>query len=91
MTQLDLFTTAEQPRIPFADSRVEATNVVDFINRYYRGDRLQGIERDIPGYVATVIAYHERFCAEQGYTLISRHESVTGRAVAWPMIDVQNC
>lgn len=87
MTQLDLF--ADQPptqHVPFAHCRVEAGSVRAFILRYYRGDRLHGIERDIPGYVETVIAWHERYYAEQGYDVISRHESVTGQAIAWPVL-----
>lgn len=92
MTQLDLFAPLpvvddEPPavqRIPFADCRVPAASVRDFISRYYRGDRLHGIEREIPGYVETVVAYHERYYAAQGLTIIGRHESTTGQPVAWP-------
>ena len=94
MTQLDLFvpppaTEDDAPfvaRVPFADCRVPAASVPDFISRYYRGDRLQGYEIGCPGYVAAVIASHERDYATQGYTIISRHESTTGQPVAWPML-----
>ena len=99
MTQLDLFTKpAEQPqpmpidtddepfvpRVMFADCRVPAANVEDFIARFYRGDRLQGYEAHCPGYVAAVIASHKRNYEQYGYAIISRHESVTGQTVAWP-------
>ena len=97
MTQLDLFAAPpvaedEAPfvsRIPFADCRVPAAGVPDFISRYYRGDRLQGYEIGCPGYVAAVIASHERDYATQGYTIISRHESTTGCPVAWPMLNTE--
>ena len=75
-------------RIPFADCRVDAPNVRAFITQHYRTDRLQGIERDIPGYTETVIASHERDYAAHGYCLISRHESNTGQPVAWPTLQV---
>lgn len=97
MTQLDLFNAPPQPpteddapftqRIMFADCRVPADSVEDFINRYYRGDRLQGYERDCPGYVAAVMSSHQRDYERSGYCIISRHESATGQTVAWPPLD----
>lgn len=68
-------------RIMFADCRVPADNVEDFINRYYRGDRLQARG---DAYAAAVIASHKAHYAQYGYDIISRHESVTGQVVAWP-------
>ena len=90
MSQLNLFTPPQPPRngeqfgrIPFADHRVDAANVAEFVRRYQRHDRLGAHGEE---YVATVIAWHEAQHQRNGYTIISRHESNTGDVVAWPML-----
>jgi len=64
----------------FEDCRVEAKSVEDFLKKYYRHDRYHGRGDD---YASVVLASHKRDFTEQGYTIISRHESVTGEVVAY--------
>ena len=64
----------------FKHCRVAADNVADFLERYYLRDRYHGRGAD---YAACVLASHERDFERQGYTIISRHESVTGQVVAY--------
>lgn len=64
----------------FDNCRVEAESVSDFLEKYYKRDRYHGRGVD---YAAVVLAHHEKDFAELGYTIISRHESVTGNVVAY--------
>lgn len=63
----------------FENCRVDAANVEDFLEHYYLRDRYHGRGAD---YAAAVLASHERRFGQHGYTIISRHESVTGQVVA---------
>jgi len=67
-------------RWPFRDDRVEAESVADFLERYYRPDRYHGRGED---YAAAVLASHEKHFEKHGYDIISRHESMTGKVVAY--------
>lgn len=62
------------------DDRVEAASVADFLDRYYRPDRYRGRGEE---YAAGLLASHQQDFAKHGYDLISRHDSVTGQAVAY--------
>lgn len=64
----------------FEECRVKAESVEDFLERYYRYDRYRGRGED---YAAVVLASHKEDFAKQGYTIISRFESVTGNVVAY--------
>ena len=65
---------------PFADCRVEAASVEDFLERYYLRDRYHGRGAD---YAAAVLASHQSDFERDGFDIISRHESVTGSVVAF--------
>jgi len=64
----------------FENDRVDALSVADFLARYYRLDRYHGRGEE---YAAAVLASHEKHFEERGFDIISRHESVTGRVVAY--------
>lgn len=68
-------------RQPFAHARVEASSVEDFIQRYYKKDRL--FDDVYPGYTDTIIENRLVDVVKYGYCIISRHESVTGQVVAY--------
>ena len=52
----------------------------DFIRQYYREERALGRGVDV---LARLITRAEQETQEDGYTLISRHDSVTGRVVVY--------
>jgi len=60
--------------------RVEATDVADFLERYYRPERYHGRGEE---YAAELRQSYEKEYQEQGYCFISRHDSVTGRTVSF--------
>jgi len=64
----------------FADCRVRAASVADFLDRYYLPARYRGRGAD---YAAAVLASHQSDFEAHGYDIISRHESVTGEVVAF--------
>lgn len=64
----------------FRQHAVEATSVEDFLNRYYRGDRYTGRGKE---YAACLRANYERNFQCDGWTFISKHDSNTGRVVAY--------
>jgi len=66
-------------RIPFENNRVTAKSVDDFIDRYYRHDRLGGRGAE---YEAIVRQSHREYFEKYGYDIISRYESMTGEVVA---------
>jgi hypothetical protein len=55
----------------------DCATVKDFLDTYYRRDRYRGRGED---YAASLLASAQRRFEEHGYTLISRHDSVTGCA-----------
>lgn len=71
---------ANNPRELFRDFQVQASSVSDFLNRYYKAERykLRGDE-----YAAALLASHESDFLNDGYDIISHHDSVTGRVVAF--------
>jgi len=72
-------TTPDAPG-PFANCRVQATSVEDFLDRYYLPARYRGRGAE---YAASVLASHQRDFSQRGFDIISRHESVTGEVVAY--------
>ena len=68
------------PNAPFANCRVDAASVEDFLDRFYLPARYRGRGAD---YAASVLASHQRDFLQRGYDIISRHESVTGEVVAY--------
>ncbi len=56
----------------------DVTTAEGFVRRYYREDRAAGRGLDV---LARLIATAERDVEQDGYTVISRHDSVLGRAV----------
>lgn len=67
-------------RIPFEGCDVPATSVKDFCERYYKHDRYEGRG---PLYTLAVLLCQESALESEGYCLISRHDSVTGKNVVW--------
>ena len=53
---------------------VEATSVEDYLNRYYKKDRM----------TPTLLASYEQDFKEFGYVCTSHHDNVTGEFIAWP-------
>jgi len=70
----------QEKKTMFEECKVEAKSVADFLERYYRHDRYRGRGED---YAAVVLASHKKDFAEQGYTIISRYESITGQVIAY--------
>lgn len=64
----------------FADCAVTAESVANFLDHYYKPDRYRGRG---PEYAATLLASHEADFARDGFDLISHHDSVTGKTVAF--------
>ena len=64
----------------FKNARVEAESVKDFLEKYYKPDRYHGRGED---YAASLLASHEVHFERYGYDVISRHDSVTGKVVAY--------
>jgi hypothetical protein len=64
----------------FRRDAVRARSVSDFLDRYYKPDRYRGRGAD---YAASVLAYHQEAVEHDGWTMISHHESVTGKVVAY--------
>lgn len=62
------------------DYQVEAKSVVDFLDRYYKPERYTGRGEE---YAAALLASYEEEVRRDGYTLISRHDSVTGKVVSY--------
>jgi hypothetical protein len=67
------------PKRLFLDNRVEAASVAEFLDRYYRPERYKGQGEE---YAAVLLASHEKDFRENGYDIISHHDSVTGKVVA---------
>ena len=67
-------------RMAFEDCRVEAENIADFLQRYYKPERYQDRGEE---YMACLLASHENDLLRYGYDIISRYDSVTGRVVAY--------
>mgnify|MGYP001593244694 CR=1 FL=1 len=64
----------------FRDCQVSADNVADFLLRFYKSERYHGRGED---YAAALLASHEADFANDGFDVISRHDSVTGKTVAF--------
>lgn len=64
----------------FIEDRVEAASVKDFLERYYKPSRYTGRGEE---YAKILLDSYEREFAEDGYTFISEHDSVTGKIVAY--------
>lgn len=60
--------------------QVQAKSVEDFRQRFTKPDRYQ---KRGPEYVAAVLEYAHNCMERFGYTIISRHDSVTGEIVAY--------
>lgn len=75
----------------FKGDRVEAKNLDDFLNRYYKPDRYKGQDNDNWGdlipvgkkYSDVVRESHQQDLDLYGIDWISSHDSVTGRIVSW--------
>lgn len=52
---------------------VKAKSVKDFLNKYYKKDRMTD----------TLLESYEKQLDEDGYVHISRHDNVTGEAIKW--------
>ena len=64
----------------FKYNQVKATSVADFLARYYKPARYTGRGKE---YAAGLLASYEAEFERDGYTFISRHDSVTGNYVAF--------
>jgi len=64
----------------FEDKAVAADSIEDFLDRYYKPQRFRERGEE---YAAVLIASHQADFDRHGYDIISHHDSVTGRVVAW--------
>jgi len=64
----------------FENNAVSADSVEDFLDRYYKPQRFRGRGEE---YAQALIASHQADFDRYGYDIISHHDSVTGRVVAW--------
>lgn len=64
----------------FKKHEVKAEGIADFLARYYKPDRYTG-----PGdeYAKTLLKSHEADFNSAGVDIISHHDSVTGKIVAY--------
>jgi len=53
---------------------VEAESVEDYLDRYYKKDRMTD----------TLLESYEKEYKENGYVCTSHHDNVTGDFIAWP-------
>ena len=60
-----------------AHNELQKMSVADFIDRYYRPERLKAV----PGRRERIIADREGDMKEHGEALISKHDSVTGENI----------
>ncbi|MBN9301638.1 MULTISPECIES: hypothetical protein [Dysgonomonas] len=61
----------------------DCTNLEDFACRYRKPDRYKLRDSYLPGYSDAVLESHREDLRKYGITWISRHESVTGKVVAF--------
>lgn len=78
--ELTKIMSREARRLKFENDRVQAVDVADFLARFYRPDRYHERGEE---YAAALLASHQKHFDEYGYDIISRHESVTGKVVAY--------
>jgi len=64
----------------FKEYQMPAESVEDFLDRYYKPDRFRGRGDD---YAQTLIESHQSDLEQNGYDIISHHDSITGRIVAY--------
>ena len=60
--------------------KVKAKSLEDFLNRYYKSERFTERGNE---YVQAVIASHKKDLNKYGYTIVSHHDNVTGKVVAY--------
>lgn len=56
----------------------DCKTVEEFCRRYYKPDRFIGRGKD---YAAACIYSHKEDCDKYGYTLLSRHDNITGEVI----------
>jgi hypothetical protein len=61
---------------------VEASSLADYLNRYYRQDRLRNHD-DAYG-KGTLLACYQKDLDEKGYVCTSHHDNTTGTFIYWP-------
>lgn len=59
---------------------VDVNSLEDFCAKYYKHDRFAGRGKE---YVDAILEGNRKFLKEDGYTIISHHDSVTGRVVSY--------
>lgn len=64
----------------FKKYQVEADNIEDFLNRFYKPDRYTG-RGEV--YTDTLLRSRQLDVQADGFTWISRHDSITGRCVSY--------
>lgn len=64
----------------FRDCQVDAESVEDFCNRYHKRESYHERGKE---YMKYDIADHKTELESSGYTIITHHESVTGKTVAY--------
>lgn len=63
----------------WADSKVEASSLEDFLTRFYKSDRYEGRGKE---YAEAIRNGARRDLSKDGVTIISRHDNITGATVA---------
>lgn len=58
----------------------DCRDIADFLSKYYKQDRYTGRGGD---YAATLLKSHMEDLVKNGYDIISHHDSVTGKIVAF--------
>lgn len=64
----------------FYRQRVEADSVEDFLSRYYKPERYIGRGEE---YAQSLLRSYQNEFEQEDFAFISRHDSVTGKAVAF--------
>lgn len=61
----------------------DVATVEEFVRRYYKADRITHMLRDYPDYFDILVQSRNKDIAEDGVTIISHHDSVTGQVVSF--------
>jgi len=62
---------------------VEATNVEDFLKRYYKPERIASMLNGYPDYFETMQESYTQELLANGFCFITHHGSITGHTVAY--------
>ncbi len=69
--------------IPNFNQVRDVSSIIEFIDRYYKKERINSSLKDYPDYKKTLIKHHSEHLKILGYTLVSRHDNITGQPIIY--------